>query len=479
MAKKKNSSKAQQQHLSPITYLRTRARSLEIGKCYYSSDMFDPQVGIGYVLVSRNHTGGKVSFACFTIDVFCLGLKDSFYSLREDPEVIENLIEDFSRESEMEECGYEVAHNIIYGAIAFAEEAGIEPHHSFGTTQYMLEEDTDDIPIIEYEFGKNGEHFYIASSRDEMKIFLPKLEKALGNNFKYQSPKPVWGYDDSDYEKAPTYGQLTPYTYNPPVYCTELKLHNPWVAEELNSGNSMWIDDDTVDRILALPREELREDLENIIMYYTTLTRDGVVPPELEEENPYVIVCQSVMLLAEVGNDSSSLDVVLELLRQSPDFHDYHFGDFIELFVTPTLLKLGKNKLGVLLDFMKEPGLYTFSKSIVPDMVSQLAIYDPSRRYECIEWFKQLIDFAIDVLPGINYIDSSLAGLITSNVLDLRDASVLPRIEAMFATGCVDQGAVGTIDQVKREFDETGGTQPEFTTTIDIHERFHIVNKEQ
>ena len=60
-----------------------------------------------------------------------------------------------------------MVHNWIYGAIAWANEAGISPHKSFSVTQYMLEEDTEDIPLIEYEFGCNGKHRLCCSSKIE------------------------------------------------------------------------------------------------------------------------------------------------------------------------------------------------------------------------------------------------------------------------------------------------------------------------
>ena len=57
------------------------------------------------------------------------------------------------------ECSYEEAHNLVWGSIAYAEEAGIAPDKSFRLTQYILDEETDDVPLIEYEYGKDGKHF--------------------------------------------------------------------------------------------------------------------------------------------------------------------------------------------------------------------------------------------------------------------------------------------------------------------------------
>ena len=55
----------------------------------------------------------------------------------------------------------------MYGAIAWAEEAGIEPDKSFAVMKYMLEEDTDNIPLLEYEFGRDGKHLLMANNNLE------------------------------------------------------------------------------------------------------------------------------------------------------------------------------------------------------------------------------------------------------------------------------------------------------------------------
>ena len=162
MAKKKSKKKHQeQQPLSPERFLREKARGLEISKCFVSNDI--TICGEGHVVVSRLQKSGKISAAFYLVDIYCLGVKDSFYRLRLDEDEFEEMI-DRMVPYNIEECSYEVAHNWIYGAIAFAEEAGIKPDKSFNLTQYMLEEDTDEVPLIEYEFGRNGKR---ARRRDD------------------------------------------------------------------------------------------------------------------------------------------------------------------------------------------------------------------------------------------------------------------------------------------------------------------------
>ena len=174
--KKQKKQGSKQQFLSDEQYLKQRARTLEIGKCYVSDCI--KEAGVGNVIVTRRHTGGRVSMAAYLVDIYCLGVKRTLYNLRIEETELEERLENVS--DKLSECTYEEAHNWIYGAIAFAEEAGIKPDKSFALTRYMLEEDNDDVPLIEYEFGKDGKHFLFANSQLEASRYLPLLRKNLG-----------------------------------------------------------------------------------------------------------------------------------------------------------------------------------------------------------------------------------------------------------------------------------------------------------
>ena len=58
---------------------------------------------------------------------------------------------------------------------------------SFELTRYILSPDTEDIPLMQFDFGKDGRHLLIANNRVELDYYLPKLKKSLGDNFRYNS----------------------------------------------------------------------------------------------------------------------------------------------------------------------------------------------------------------------------------------------------------------------------------------------------
>ncbi len=462
MSKKKHKKQqAGQQFLSPEQFMKQRARSLEIGTCYVSEDI--TECGEGHVIVTRRHTGGRVSVAVYLVDIYCIGVKDSFFRLRLEDDELEEMLDSAPS---IRECSYDEAHNWIYGAIAWAEEAGIEPDKSFAVTKYMLEEDTDDISLIEYEFGRDGKHLLVANNNLEASRYLPLLKKNLGEgNFMFTinmdnlDEDLEWDPDkllerlehvnESPFLKR--YGPSTEYTYQHPDYPQTLQLDGPeWLYQELQkTENSLYLSDDLIDRILALPRDIVRHDLEQMVLYHIGLTCDDI-PDDYDPDGYTGILSNCVILLGEVGNEESSLDVILELLRQSYDFKEYHFCDAGDELFVPTLYLLGQNRLDKLLNFVKEEGLETLFKCHVFPAVAHIALVQPERRKEVIEWFREAIRFAAKMLPETQWIDSDLAGLMLHDLLDIQAKELLPEIREMFATGLVDLGACGDFAEVSR-----------------------------
>jgi hypothetical protein len=287
MAKKKQKKQQPgQQFLSPEQYMKQRVRSLEMGACYVSEDMTD--CGEGHVIITRRHTGGRISVAMYLVDTYCLGVKDTFFKLRLEDYELENMLD---RIPNIRECSYEEAHSWVYGAIAWAEEAGIEPDKSFAVTKYMLEEDNDGIPLIEYEFGRDGKHLLVANNNLEASRYLPLLKKNLGEgNFEFTIKTDFDDVDMSDeaifdrWEHASEtplfkrYGPSTEYTYQHPDYPQTLQLDSPeWLYSELQkTDNALYLPEELTSRILAQPRDIVRHDLEQIVLYHIGKTCDGI-----------------------------------------------------------------------------------------------------------------------------------------------------------------------------------------------------------
>lgn len=166
-----------QQNLSPKKYIETRARTLPVHKCWVNGDW--QSAGIANVVVSRRHVNGNLTTGIYLVDLLCLGVKDTFYFFNE-PE--EDLMERLNIKSGFfKGLDYNLAHNIIYAGHDFAEEYDIHPHKEFALTKFILDEDTDDVPLVEVPVGdEEGKPSLIVSSDYNYRPALEKLKKNAG-----------------------------------------------------------------------------------------------------------------------------------------------------------------------------------------------------------------------------------------------------------------------------------------------------------
>lgn len=230
------------------------------------------------------------------------------------------------------------------------------------------------LPILEKNLGE-GNFDYILNVTDD--DWDEELEDDEDEEEEYEEEDLSWLYKE--------YGPEMPYTYRHPDYPKEIQLNYPWIQDELSkTENALYLEDELTDRILALPHDALRQDLENLIMYHIGLTCDSI--PEGYDDGQYNgLLSSCVMLIAEVGNSDSSLDCVLEVMRQSVDFFDYHLGDSSHEVFVPTLYKLAGNRLDKLMAFTKEEGLYWLPKAEGFTILVQIALRQSERRTEVIE----------------------------------------------------------------------------------------------
>ncbi|GHT52330.1 hypothetical protein AGMMS49982_12260 [Bacteroidia bacterium] len=178
----------QSQALSPENYIRKKSRNLPIYNCWVNTEW--KEAGLGQVVVARQHTNGNVTYCTYLSDLKCLGIKETVYEFNIPPEKLEKHLTAFS-DVGFVPISYGLAHNIVYAALEYAEKYGFQPHKDFTqTTRFLLEEDTDDIPLIDIPCGgKDGKPLYVNTGREnparEKQIFA-QLEKTAGSgNYNY------------------------------------------------------------------------------------------------------------------------------------------------------------------------------------------------------------------------------------------------------------------------------------------------------
>jgi hypothetical protein len=163
--------------------------------------------GMATVLVCRKQPSGNFIVGMYLVDVLCLGLKITYFYFNQTARYYEEELKDLLFQGQTyEPCDYVLAHNVIYGAIAYAEDLGFRPDKDFAVTQYILAEDDESVELVELEFGRDGKPCFVAGPRDNVALVTGKLRAAVGEgNFTVVYPGGYFedniGFDEDDYNE--------------------------------------------------------------------------------------------------------------------------------------------------------------------------------------------------------------------------------------------------------------------------------------
>lgn len=497
--KSKSKNKGPGPKISPTRYIRERARSFPVAKCY--STPRQDEFGETQVIVARVRPDGNFIMGAYLVDTFCLGVKDSFWNASMSPLELNDFLGHIRKNVGLKELSYDEAHNLIYGAIGFAEDAGIEPSKEFDLGQYILEEDTDDVPLIEYEFGKNGKHFLVIGSEGNERKYLQTLRDNLGDDFDYIGVEDDEEEED-DCEPSPEKAEMLArmmemihrveeekrlypdeeYSYQYPDYPETLTVKNQFIADEfLSPKNYFALPDKVIDRILALPSDEVVDDIHNIVMYEIGRTYRSVIEKDKDKDGDGFevkesAIMHSLLFLTQLG-DRRGLDTIFEILRQSRSFIDAHLGIECGELLTNVLYACGQEDVKRLEELVYVSGLDNFNRHYVVETMMHFALNHPERREEIIEIFRRLLVSMVDRLPSRNACDGSFAGMFMDNLIDMEAKELIPEIKALYATGCVNPMITGGEKDVVSDI-LSGDTHPDrVPIDFDIHSQYAEMRK--
>jgi hypothetical protein len=195
--------KAHQQALTPSSpqAILRRARTYPIYECLISDNWNKKDSkGLVEVLIARKQPDDNICFGVYLIDVYCLGLKNTFantdFSRSRYQSEIRNKI---FRAGKPVECSIELAQQMIYQSIEYAEQFGFEPQKDFMLSQYLLTPRGELEEPYDLTFGKDGKPFFINGPHDNVPRILRQLEKTAGTgNYDFLAMVGGDPFDDDD-----------------------------------------------------------------------------------------------------------------------------------------------------------------------------------------------------------------------------------------------------------------------------------------
>src|SRR5204863_3420959 len=208
LMKKRSKQKAAAQHRShrqdfmslSMQAIIRHARTFPLVECLISAEWQKDEPGLVQILMARQQPDGDICFGVYLIDTYCLGLKNTFANAGlSRSRYINELHNRIFRAGKPVECSIELAHQMIYQAIEYAEQFGFEPQKDFTLSQYLLAPRGELEEPYNLTFGKDGKPLFIAGPYDNVARILRQLDKTAGpGNYDYVAVLGGDPFDDDD-----------------------------------------------------------------------------------------------------------------------------------------------------------------------------------------------------------------------------------------------------------------------------------------
>ena len=234
-------------------------------------------------------------------------------------------------------------------------------------------------------------------------------------------------------------------------------------------SNDLLIDQQIINEILALPRQTLLADLHNVV--YDSIARNDVFAEMEWETDTHEFLMHALLLLVELKDDSS-VEVLLDVLRQDVDYLDFWFSDFLTDGFWELLYVIANDKLNQLYNYVVEPNGYTYSKSCVSQMAQQIVLHQPERRIEVVEWYRRVFEYWIANKDNDDVIDTELIAFYISDIVNIQLVELTGEMQTLFDLKLVSTGVSGSLEDCMEDISGLISIDREHTIYSTIEERY-------
>ena len=182
-------------------YYIQHAREYPFFGCWVAKDW--QGYGITQVVIARQQPNDRITCGVFLVDYYCLGAKDAVvkadFSRKSFRKYLEMVFSVHDGEDKYETCTPEFAHELIYGAVEYAERYGFRPHADFKLASQVLDPPEVQPRTHNLEFGKDGTPLYVSGPYDNVERIIATLSRTAGEgNFHYLAHLSVQSDESED-----------------------------------------------------------------------------------------------------------------------------------------------------------------------------------------------------------------------------------------------------------------------------------------
>ena len=162
------------------------AKKSPVKRCFIRKDIFSE--GIGTAIVSRQMPNGHLGVGVYLLDVWCLGVKNTYFSILSEKEFLDR-IKQIEVNEPLVTLHPSCARKIIEQCVEYSDKLGFKPHQDYKISCQLLMDLDPNVCPNQYIFGKDGKPFYISGPNENQNQSKKIVEKLLRNcgegNFDY------------------------------------------------------------------------------------------------------------------------------------------------------------------------------------------------------------------------------------------------------------------------------------------------------
>ena len=162
-----------------------QAHNFPLLECWIDRDW--KENGLARLVVARQQADERVLYGLYLVDYYCLGVKDCMWRADESLSTFHKRLPQMV--GTPERCEPSLAHQLVYGAINYAQRWGFQPHADFKDASQILEPRGSFPEKHDIEYGHGGKPLFIPGPYDNSRWVIDRLVETAGEgNFEYLMP---------------------------------------------------------------------------------------------------------------------------------------------------------------------------------------------------------------------------------------------------------------------------------------------------
>ncbi|MEL6657707.1 MAG: DUF1186 domain-containing protein [Bacteroidota bacterium] len=210
-------------------------------------------------------------------------------------------------------------------------------------------------------------------------------------------------------------------------------------------------------QLLALPADSLGQDL--LLLLQDSLHRHYYWLDRMEaEERNFDFYLHAILLLREL-QPPGTLELLVDILRQGDDYLRRLYDDFVTEEWWRFVYPLVGADLKVLTAFAKENNIYTFSKMVAIDVLTQIFFHQTERKAEVVEELRGIMQYMLDHKEDKeNICDPYFCSMLTVVVAGLSDDGLMTLSKEFYDLALCDPNFDYGYAEREKEYARSKGT---------------------